>query len=270
MSEKLLRIRYSSTYHGYNGQLAQAAQIILHPRYNADKLDADIALIRTLDMKYTSFYARLAEKDLKPGVDLTLYGWGTQVEESGVLSPFLKETSLTTQYYYDCQIPLIPKRLTLNSYAQICAGDLYFGGKGPCQGDLGAPLFGDRLFGLVSYSLGCGRPGFPGIFTAVNAFRVWINETQSLYANLTEDVSDARLVLKPPNVNHNMNSEFSKEKVEQDEVQLLDDTPVIQGSSNLAFRRAPFVVSIGVNGHYCSGVIVKANWILTVASCVFG
>ena len=43
----------------------------------------------------------------------------------------------------------------------------------------------------------------------------------------------------------------------------------IQGdASNLYF--APYLVSIGVNGHLCSGAILNQQWILTSAQCVVG
>ena len=45
---------------------------------------------------------------------------------------------------------------------------------------------------------------------------------------------------------------------------------VIQGDPSDVFESAPYVVSIGVNGHQCSGAIMGSRWILTAAQCVIG
>jgi secreted trypsin-like serine protease len=56
----------------------------------------------------------------------------------------------------------------------ICAGDLRRGGVDSCQGDSGGPLVrrdADHRFvqvGIVSWGLGCARPGYPGVYTQLS------------------------------------------------------------------------------------------------------
>ena len=53
------------------------------------------------------------------------------------------------------------------------AGDA--GGPLVCQDDAGRQV----LCGLVSWGLGCGRPGYYGVYTEVAFFKQWIDEMTS-------------------------------------------------------------------------------------------
>ena len=64
---------------------------------------------------------------------------------------------------------------------EICAGDVRNGGVDACQGDAGGPLvYQDEdghhvLAGIVSWGVGCGRPGLAGVYTNVASYKEWID-----------------------------------------------------------------------------------------------
>jgi len=52
----------------------------------------------------------------------------------------------------------------------VCAGYVD-GGVDSCNSDSGGPLLiGGRLAGIISWGKGCGRRGFPGVYTRVSTF----------------------------------------------------------------------------------------------------
>lgn len=62
--------------------------------------------------------------------------------------------------------------------SQVCAGGM--SGKDSCSGDSGGPLMMTEngtvwyAAGVVSYGLGCGREGWPGVYTNIPYYIDWI------------------------------------------------------------------------------------------------
>ena len=107
----------------------------------------------------------------------TIMGWGQT-----------KETSLRqqTKLRY-ATVPLVPDALCASEYAplgvelvpddQLCAGGQNVD---TCQGDSGGPMvrkdgYGEWVqVGIVSWGLGCGRTGYPGVYSQISTFRAKI------------------------------------------------------------------------------------------------
>ncbi|RLU24011.1 hypothetical protein DMN91_004220 [Ooceraea biroi] len=104
--------------------------------------------------------------------DCVVAGWGRHI-------PGSNEGSGT--YLRHVRIPLISpdKCLMPNVHEkkQLCAG-LPEGGRDACQGDSGGPLLCNGMqVGIVSWGEGCARPNSPGVYSRVDYYLQWLNET---------------------------------------------------------------------------------------------
>lgn len=175
-----------------------ASQIIRHPDYNEDTNDNDMALVQ-LDstVEFTDYIRPVclaAPGSVFPaGQDCWATGWGT-LEEGGDIANTLQEVDVPIVSNDDCRSSY--STLTDN---MICAG-LTDGGKDSCQGDSGGPLVSKNgsvwvQAGVVSFGIGCARPGFPGVYARVSEYQSWINshitENQPGYVNFQGTSSGA-------------------------------------------------------------------------------
>jgi secreted trypsin-like serine protease len=106
-----------------------------------------------------------------PGADTagavpTVYGWG-ETEGTGPADTFQQ-----------VDVPVLGDAYCGDVYAsegyvangEICAG-YEEGGKDSCQGDSGGPLvLNGRLFGVVSWGIGCADAGNPGVYAEVATY----------------------------------------------------------------------------------------------------
>ncbi|KAJ8976743.1 hypothetical protein NQ317_004295 [Molorchus minor] len=104
----------------------------------------------------------------------TVSGWGF-TRENGAISKGLRAV----------RIPVISQaRCRLAYGSQItdrmfCAS-LRTGGKDACQGDSGGPFVVDGvLTGVISWGVGCARPGYPGVYASVPVLRSFIKSVQA-------------------------------------------------------------------------------------------
>lgn len=100
------------------------------------------------------------------GAASVVYGWGT-TKGTGPADTFQKVA-----------VPVLGDAYCADAYAsegytaagEICAG-YEDGGKDSCQGDSGGPLvLAGKLFGVVSWGIGCAEAGNPGVYAEVATY----------------------------------------------------------------------------------------------------
>jgi secreted trypsin-like serine protease len=100
------------------------------------------------------------------GAQSVVYGWG-DTEETGPADTFQKVTVPVLGDSYCGQV-YASEGYVANG--EICAG-YKAGGKDSCQGDSGGPLvLNGRLFGVVSWGIGCADAGNPGVYAEVATY----------------------------------------------------------------------------------------------------
>ncbi|XP_034035740.1 transmembrane protease serine 9 [Thalassophryne amazonica] len=154
-------------------------QVIIHPEFNGTNMDHDVALLKLAvpaPMSYTIQSVCLpspAHRFLKTA-ECYIAGWGS-MREGGSLTNLLQKAAVNVIDQSDCQKPY-GNVLTEN---MMCAGYME-GGRDTCLGDSGGPLTCRQISGqwfvagVTSWGHGCGRIGFPGVYTRVTSIRKWI------------------------------------------------------------------------------------------------
>ncbi|XP_078280020.1 transmembrane protease serine 6-like [Rhinoraja longicauda] len=164
---------------GQNGTRVTFKRIIINPKFNADSMDNDIALMeltQPVTLSNTvqpaclpSLYHVLSEE-----MKCFITGWGT-TSEGGYLSYVLQKAEVEVISDYLCW-ELYGNQITDR---MLCAGKVA-GGVDSCQGDSGGPLICREdsgkwsLFGITSWGDGCARANLPGVYSRVKAFRRFI------------------------------------------------------------------------------------------------
>ncbi len=178
------------------------SEIIVHPGYNPKTSENDIALMHMRESAQVASIAPLLTSDLDleaPGAHAIVTGWGRlkEVEQQNdslldaVTHQPVTLAEVMPEHLMQVEMPLVdveqcsaanhqsPNVSGVIDQRNLCAG-VPEGGKDSCQGDSGGPLVASRdgksfkQIGVVSWGVGCGRVGFPGIYTRVSAFAPWI------------------------------------------------------------------------------------------------
>jgi secreted trypsin-like serine protease len=162
------------------GQVRNVARINIHPAYNPATGANDVAVLK-LDVPVVGLpTVRLPSAKQngfeKPGRNLTVAGWGNTKAQP-------PDGSAGTRFpnrMREAQVPVVSDAIANQIYKtfvpklMIAAGKT---GKDACQGDSGGPMF-ERVntavgavyyqVGVTSFGIGCGAPGYPGVYAEVN------------------------------------------------------------------------------------------------------
>lgn len=177
----------------YPHQDVNVADVIIHEGYNhaRQNLHNDIALlVLEQPAQLTNHIDTICLPDPNPqqrplyGHGCFSHGWGKDSFESGQFQLVLKKVALPLVEPGRCQRELRKTRLGLSfrlDQSFTCAGGE---GKDTCTGDGGSPLVcphphdSERfvLTGIVSWGIGCGKVGLPGVYVDVGYFQKWIDE----------------------------------------------------------------------------------------------
>lgn len=171
-------------------ELKPIKSFVIHPDYNSDVLNDDIAII-TLSSTITEDFTAIKFPDssdvsyYESLEYLTVVGMG-YIDEFNTLPDYLQKAELINQSDSICEVLI--SNIYEAEYApeyQMCIS--VKDGKNSCQGDSGGPLtyLMDGIYyqvGIVSYgsSLGCGIGTGPSVYTEISNYRKFVNENTSL------------------------------------------------------------------------------------------
>jgi len=182
--------------------------VIVHPNYGTTEdpniqfsdiaIKNDIALLELATEIEDDAVGTLFSGDVESlsGGSIDIVGWGTTVFDLDEFS-----SSEPSAQLLKAALPLVPLEVCNSeqqydgalSTTEFCAA-IPEGGTDTCQGDSGGPVYlsgSDEQvqLGIVSWGLGCGIPGVPGIYTDVAEFMPWIS--QFLTARSVGNVQDS-------------------------------------------------------------------------------
>jgi secreted trypsin-like serine protease len=168
-----------------NVQSSSPARVVSHQGYNDRTMVNDIALIKLATP--IKFNANIQPACLPTAGEIVpdnaqgiVAGWGT-TRENGSPSTVLMQVGVPVMGPATCARQMSSQGFRIDANAMLCAGYSQ-GGKDSCQGDSGGPFVfkgpnGYTLQGVVSFGVGCARPGLPGVYARVSNYIQWINQT---------------------------------------------------------------------------------------------
>ena len=174
----------------FAGEIHLIKEIHIHPLHHTVKPSSyDIALLRIVpvtDIEESTVATPICLPTILPPSNkmCVVTGWG-RLAENGSRSMALREI----------HVPIIPPFICndfhhysgrIHHASMFCAG-FSDGRMDACQGDSGGPLVCQNeikgvweLQGLVSWGIGCAKPGFPGVYTKVINLVPWVSSTMHL------------------------------------------------------------------------------------------
>lgn len=155
-------------------QRRDVAEIISHEDFDYSTISNDVCLLRLaepFELNDDVKAVALPEQgQLFESGSAIVSGWGTLHSGDFSLPDLL----------HVVEVPIVTDEDCADAYGNdliadqmICAGE---SGKDSCQGDSGGPMTcGGLHCGVVSWGIGCGSPGYPGVYAETAQYIDWIN-----------------------------------------------------------------------------------------------
>lgn len=159
---------------------------LVHPQYHASRYQHDLAQLFLSEAKTSEEPDTIPLSAApKPSGPLHVFGLGNTSRTGYEYPNHLQTAELTEIPGYACQTLGGPYDYILSE--QVCAGDFQHGTRDTCDGDSGGPLVTNgsvsKLYGIVSWGVGCGLAGRPGVYTRVASYREWMKTSQDQILN---------------------------------------------------------------------------------------
>ncbi|XP_014248391.1 uncharacterized protein LOC106666034 isoform X3 [Cimex lectularius] len=161
----------------------------VHPEFYAGTLYNDLAILRLERAASAGVSPHISPACLPDqhadftGARCWTTGWGKDAfGDYGKYQNILKEVDVPVLSHHQCQAQLQQTRLGYDFKLHpgfVCAGGEE--GKDACKGDGGGPMVCERggiwqLVGVVSWGVGCGQYGVPGVYVKVQHYLPWIRQ----------------------------------------------------------------------------------------------
>ncbi|XP_046431660.1 phenoloxidase-activating factor 2 isoform X1 [Neodiprion fabricii] len=171
----------------YPYQEYNVAKVFVHPSFNAQNLQNDVAIIRlssTVPISSSPGISTICPPTGMPAAQTRCWvsGWGKNAfGPNGAYQSIMKEVDVPILDQGNCENRLRGTRLgqffNLSRDSFMCAGGE--ANKDACTGDGGSPLVCQiqgqwQLVGLVAWGIGCAMSGVPGVYVNVPNYLTWI------------------------------------------------------------------------------------------------
>ncbi|XP_030557593.1 trypsin-1 isoform X1 [Drosophila novamexicana] len=183
--KKLRRSKIRIIFGDHDQQITSESQaiqravtaVIRHKNFDSDTYNNDIALLR---LRKPIIFSKIIKPVCLPRYNYdpagrigTVVGWG-RTSEGGELPSIVNQVKVPIMSLAECRTQKYKSSRITST--MLCAGRPHMDS---CQGDSGGPLLlsnGVKYFivGIVSWGVGCGREGYPGVYTRISKFIPWI------------------------------------------------------------------------------------------------
>lgn len=166
------------------GQRKKIKQIIIHPDYDSETDDNDIALLE-LESRTSLPPVSVLGSDAATGSLAFAVGWGALKVSPNQLP----------QDLYELELPIVDRNICTAIFSQLlgadsftnnmmCAGYVQGKKRDVCRGDSGGPLLirvkgSYQQVGITSWGASCDQPGQYGVYTRLSKYKSWINSKVS-------------------------------------------------------------------------------------------